>query len=127
MKLVVLRNGVLALLATASLACRSAWAQDAEAGKAVFKAQCSICHSAERSRNLTGPSLFGIIGSRSGQMESFNYTDATRNAGVVWTPETLDLYLTEPKGVVPHNTMVYGGLRDASKRANLIAYLGTLR
>jgi len=102
-------------------------AQQVARGKAVFESQCSICHSAEEGRNKTGPSLFSVVGRRAGRVEGFAYSDANRNSGVVWTVETLDLYLTRPKGVVPHNAMTYGGIQDAGKRADLIAYLATLR
>lgn len=115
--------GVLALLLGGPVA---AVAQDSEAGKAVFASQCAICHSPEPGRNLAGPSLFAVVGRPSGTVEGFAYSDANRNSGIVWTREALDLYLTAPKGVVPHNAMIYGGVLDAGKRASLIAYLATL-
>ncbi len=104
----------------------AARAQDAAAGQSVFKAQCAICHSVQPGQNLTGPSLFGVDGRRSGQVPGFAYSEANINSGMVWNADTLDLYLTSPKGVVPHNPMIYGGLKDAQKRADLIAYLLTL-
>lgn len=102
-------------------------AQDAAAGRQVFQAQCSICHSGEPGRNGAGPTLYGVVGRPSGQAPGFAFSDANRNSGLVWTPDTLDLYLTSPKGVVPHNAMTYGGLKDARARADLIAYLSSLR
>ena len=107
-------------------AASGARAQDAAAGQGVFAAQCAICHSAAPGHNMTGPSLFGIVGRRSGQVPGFAYSDANSNSGIVWDAATLDLYLTRPKGVVPHNIMTYGGIQDAQKRADLIAYLATL-
>lgn len=104
------------------------WAQDAAAaGRTVFGSQCAICHSTEPGVNRTGPSLSGIVGRRSGAAPGFAYSEANRNSGIVWDEATLDLYLTSPKGVVPHNQMTYGGLKDARRRADLIAYLATLR
>ncbi len=118
---------LIAALASAALAASGARAQDVASGQAVFQAQCALCHSVEKDRNMTGPSLFGIIGRRAGQVKGFAYSAANLNSGMTWDAGTLDLYLTQPKGVVPHNAMTFGGLKDGGKRADLIAYLTTLR
>jgi cytochrome c len=101
-------------------------AADATAGEAVFKSQCSICHSIQPGRNQVGPSLAGIVGRKAGQVPGFRYSPANKNSDLTWDAATLDRYLTSPKDVVPHTIMTYGGLKDADKRANLIAYLATL-
>jgi cytochrome c len=105
---------------------RSASAQDAAAGEAVFKSQCGICHSLQAGKNLVGPSLFGIVGRPAGKAPGFHYSPANRDSGLTWDAATLDRYLTSPGTVVPHTIMTYGGLKDAKKRADLIAYLSTL-
>jgi cytochrome c len=104
----------------------SARAADAVAGQAVFKSQCGICHSVQAGRNMVGPSLAGIVGRKAGQEPSFHYSAANKSSGLTWDEATLDRYLTSPKDVVPHTIMTYGGLKDAGKRADLIAYLSTL-
>jgi cytochrome c len=101
-------------------------AQDATAGQAVFKSQCGICHSVVAAKNMTGPSLFDIVGRKAGEVAGFHYSDANKNSGLTWDTATLDKYLTSPKDVVPHTIMAYPGVKDAPKRANLIAYLATL-
>jgi cytochrome c len=103
-----------------------AMAQDAAAGQAVFKSQCSICHAVQAGRNMTGPSLFDIVGRKAGQVPGFNYSSANRSSGLTWDTATLDKYLTSPKDVVPHTIMAYPGVKDAQRRTNLIAYLATL-
>ena len=75
---------------------------------------------------MTGPSLFDIVGRKAGQVPGFHYSEANKTSGLVWDIATLDRYLTSPKDVVTHTTMGYPGLKDAEKRANLIAYLVTL-
>ena len=45
--------------------------------------------------------------------------------GIVWTPENLDKYLTNPKAMVPGNKMAFPGLPVAQDRADVIAYLAT--
>jgi cytochrome c len=102
-------------------------AQDASAGRQVFQSQCGICHSPRPGRNIVGPSLFGVVGRHSGTVPTFSYSQANRRSGLTWTPGTLDRYLTAPQRVVPGTLMTYPGLRDPRQRADLIAYLATLR
>lgn len=104
-----------------------ATAQDAVGGRAVFQSQCSICHSVQAGRNMVGPSLFGIAGRPAGQVPGFRYSPANKGSALIWDAATLDRYLTSPRDVVPHTTMNYAGLKDATKRADLIAYLSALR
>jgi cytochrome c2 len=104
-----------------------AHAQDAAAGEQVFKSQCSICHSPQPNRNIIGPSLFSVVGRHSGLIPGFHYSSANRNSGLVWDVSTLDRYLTGPRQVVPGTLMTYPGLKDSHQRADLIAYLATLR
>ena len=113
-----------ALLGTA--ASTSALAADAEAGHTFFKSQCSVCHSPVAGKNAVGPSLFGIVGRKSGQIEGFHYSAANKAANLTWDEATLDKYLTSPKTVVPGTIMTYAGIKDATKRADVIAYLATL-
>jgi cytochrome c len=101
-------------------------AADAEAGAKVFKAQCSACHSIVEHKKLIGPSLFGVVGRKSGS-EDFAYSDANKNSGLTWDEATLDKYLTSPRTVVPGTKMTYAGLKDDAKRADLIAYLATVK
>ena len=102
-------------------------AQDVSAGWQVFQSQCSVCHSPRPGRNIVGPSLFGVVGRHSGTVPAFRYSQANRRSGLTWTPSTLDRYLTAPQRVVPGTLMTYPGLRDPKQRADLIAYLATLR
>jgi cytochrome c len=104
----------------------SAWAQDAKAGQFVFKTQCAGCHSGTEGRNLVGPSLYGIIGRKAGQVPNFRYSPANKASNVIWDAATMDPYLASPQAVVPKTIMVYAGLKDAKKRADVIAYLETL-
>ena len=102
-------------------------AQDATAGAAVFKSQCGICHTVVQGRNMVGPSLFGIVGRKAGTIPGFHYSPANEASGLTWDAATLDRYLTSPGTVVPHTIMTYAGLKDAQKRADLIAYLATVK
>ncbi len=121
---VVLRAASAAALA---LPAASAGAADAEAGGRVFRTQCGACHTVEAGKNRVGPSLFGIVGRVSGQVEGFKYSAANKDAHITWTPEVLDKYLTAPKELVPGTTMAFVGIKNATQRADLVAYLETLK
>lgn len=96
-----------------------------ENGKMVF-AQCRTCHSTDAGVNKIGPSLNGIVGKNSGAVPGFVYSTANANIGLVWTKENLFEYLENPQRVIPGTRMIFGGLRDAQDRADLIAYLESL-
>lgn len=114
-------------LAAGLLTLNPAQAQDADAGKTVFKQICSICHEVVKDRNRVGPSLFGIVGRKSGEVPGFHYSDANKNSNLTWDAATLDKYLTGPRAMVPGTTMAYAGLKDDQKRKDLIAYMATLK
>lgn len=117
----------LALLALAPLGVAgAAHAADATAGRQVFHAQCAICHSDKPGVNKIGPSLYGVVGRHTGAEPGYSYSVANKNSNLVWTPAELDLYLNHPQKIVPGTKMPYGGLHNAAKRANLIAFLQTL-
>ena len=89
-------------------------------------AQCAVCHKTEPGETGIGPSLAGVFGARAGHVAGFKYSQAMLDSGLTWNQATLDRYLTDPKAVVPGTTMAFGGVKDATKRAEIIAYLKTL-
>ena len=106
---------------------RQAQAADPAAGEAVFQSECAICHSPKPDVNKIGPSLFEVVGRKTqlgaeiqilgGQQELQHHLDAG-------DPGQL---LSSPDGVVPGTKMPYDGLKDPTKRADLIGYLETLK
>ncbi len=122
-------RSVLALvLAAAStlLIAVPAHAQNAEAGKTAFKQQCGLCHDTAPGKNRVGPSLFGVVGRKTGSVAGFHYSDANKGSGITWDEATLDKYLTDPRAVVPGTTMTYAGVKNDQTRHDIIAYLATL-
>jgi cytochrome c2 len=95
---------------------------DAAAGEKVFR-KCKACHALEAGKNKVGPSLHGVFGRTAGTEEGFKYSDAMKESGIVWSEETLDVYLTKPKDMVPGTRMAFPGLKDEQDRADIIAYL----
>lgn len=96
-----------------------------EAGKKVFAA-CAVCHD-PGAVNKQGPGFAGLVGRTAGTFPGFRYSGAMRRSHVVWTPENLQRYLADPQGTIPGNTMPFPGIPDAQQRADLIAYLATLK
>ena len=102
-------------------------AGDAKAGASLFN-RCAICHSnAKGAPNRLGPNLFGVVGRKAGTVAGYSYSPAMKRAGFVWTPAKLSDYLAAPQKVVPGNNMPFAGIADPQQRANIIAYLATLK
>lgn len=113
--------------AAAPPATAEAPASPEERGRKLFN-ECAVCHTAKEGEgNRVGPNLFGVVGSPAGAVEGFAYSKAMTESGVVWTDETLDGYLENPMVYMRGNRMAYPGQRDAQKRADIIAYLKTLK
>jgi cytochrome c len=123
-----MKRQIFAAVAVAALVVAGAAhaAGDAEAGRDVFK-KCTVCHAAEAGKNKIGPSLFAIVGRTPGGVATFNYSDAMKGMKQAWTPEQLDVYLTDPRALVPGSKMIFPGLKDETDRQNVIAYLATLK
>ena len=118
-----MRNSLLLAFGLAvALGSVSASAADVNAGKKVFN-KCKACHSLKEGTKKVGPSLFGIVGKKSGQMEGYHYSKAMKNADITWDEKTLDEYLTKPRNFVKGTKMTFPGLKKAEDRANVIAYL----
>jgi cytochrome c2 len=98
-------------------------------GEGLFAEKCSGCHqSAPANINRIGPNLIGVIGRRVASLSGYpDYSPALRHLGGVWTKERLDEFLKTPRESCPGTAMDYAGAANASERAAIIAYLGTLR
>lgn len=90
-------------------------------------AQCKTCHSVEKDNHGLGPSLFGMAGAKAGAVAGFSYSEAMKNSGLTWDDATLDAYIAGPAKKVPGTRMSFAGQSDAAKRAEVIAYLKTLK
>jgi cytochrome c len=100
-------------------------AGDLSAGQSVFAARCATCHATAPGENKIGPSLAGIVGSKSGSVPGFNFSPAIKDANVTWDDANLDKYLASPTGFI-HGTRMFVNLPNETDRQNVIAYLHTL-
>lgn len=97
---------------------------DAAKGEKVFS-KCKACHKIDGT-NATGPHLDGVVGRAVASVAGFGYSDGMKAHGGDWTPEALEAFLANPKGVVAGTKMSFAGLPKVEDRANIIAYLATL-
>ncbi|HEY1632509.1 MAG TPA: cytochrome c family protein [Rhizomicrobium sp.] len=102
-------------------------AGDAKAGQQVF-ARCAICHSNAKGQPARiGPNLWAVSGRKAATQADFSYSAALKNSGIAWTDANLDKWSAGPAAMVPGNRMAFAGISSAKDRADLVAYLDTLK
>jgi cytochrome c len=99
---------------------------DVDKGKKVFS-KCKACHKLDDGANGTGPHLFNTVDRTIAGVDGFSYSSALTGLGGEWTAEALDGFLASPKKYAPGTKMGFAGLKKATDRANLIAYLQTVK
>ena len=89
--------------------------------------KCRFCHSIrENGRARMAPSLYRILGKPAAVGENFTYSQALiemRNNGLIWTPETIDAFISDPENYIPSNRMRVEGIKDPKTRQLIINYL----
>jgi cytochrome c len=101
---------------------------DIEQGKAVAR-KCLQCHTVDSTGpHRIGPKLWGIMGKKRFSYGDFPYSKAAKDhAPGVWDVQSLDDFVKDPKQYLPGTKMSFIGLKKIVDRANLIAYLKTLK
>ena len=90
---------------------------------------CGFCHTyGKNGEPKTGPNLYAIYGQRAASVPNFHYSHALaakREAGLIWTDETLDKYLANPDAFVPGTNMIIssGPVSDPKERKAVINML----
>ncbi len=123
-----LRPAALTAVLIALVATAQAHAQDAAiaAGRNAFGV-CRTCHSDVKGRSGFGPSLYGVAGRKAGSLPGYAYSDAMKASGIVWDDAALNAFIAAPRDTVKGTYMPYAGMKDAGKRAAVIAYLKSLK
>jgi cytochrome c2 len=101
-------------------------AGDVAKGAGVFKQQCAACHATKPGSEGAGPSLAGVVGRVSGTEPGFSYTPAIKAAHVPWSSAKLEQFLSGPAKMISGTAMPIT-LADPQQRADVVAYLATLR
>jgi cytochrome c2 len=121
-----MRKAGLVLVAVLGSPATALAAGDSSAGQTVFTSHCVACHSTQPGKNAVGPSLAGIVGSKSGTVPGYDFSPAVKDANITWDDANLDKYLTDPEGFI-HGTRMLINLPGETDRQNVIAYLNTLK
>jgi cytochrome c len=117
MKITIVAAALVVASASAALA------QDAEKGKQVFN-MCLPCHSiGPGAENKIGPDLNGIDGRHSGTAADYEYSDANKNSGIVWTEANFKKYINDPQAMVPGTKMIFAGIKNQQEVNDLWAYV----
>lgn len=99
-----------------------------ENGAALAKKVCAQCHVFAKGAAAlpTGPDLWGVIGRGRGSTE-FAYSKAMKELGGNWDVETINQFIHKPKEFLSGTKMSFAGLKKDEDRADVIAYLQTLK
>jgi cytochrome c len=100
-----------------------AMAQDT-AGQLAFNNLCRTCHTLRAGDNRLGPSLYGVLGRKSGTLPNFGYSESMKKADIIWDSNNLDRFMANPDQVVPGNNMKpFSGIASPEDRAKIVSYL----
>ena len=98
----------------------------ASAGKKTAK-KCAACHSFKKGgAKKIGPPLWGVVDAKRARVAGFAYSSGLAKAGGKWGYEELNDFLANPKKSMPGTKMIFAGVKKASDRANIIAFLRSL-
>ena len=105
----------------------SSAAPDAAGGEIKFNTYCRQCHSFVKGDNRLGPSLYGVVGRKAGTAAGYlAYSSSMKMAGWVWTPEMIDMWITNPYKILPNTNMKpFPGVADPKVREQIIAFLAS--
>ncbi len=118
---------VLVVVAWFSTSAFAQTAADPARGKIVFL-ECQGCHAvAPGGPELIGPNLAGVYGRAAAAVPGYDYSPALKASGITWNSAKLDAWLTDPSAVVPGTKMAFTGIASPKLRADVIAYLQTLK
>ena len=68
-----------------------------------------------------------IYGAPAAELADYTYSDGLKKSGWVWDAATLDPYIADAEKAMPNSKMLSDPMPDAQERADVIAYLSTLR
>lgn len=100
---------------------------DADNGALIYDEACAQCHQLKAGFNKKGPQLMNIYGAKAALLKDYKYSKALTESNWVWDAKTLDRYIADVDNALPDSKMLADPMPDARERADVIAYLSTLR
>jgi cytochrome c len=105
--LLVFLTVLVAALGLGVIACNASGGE--LSGEKVFKKKCKACHSLTKKK--VGPPLGDIWDKKAGSQKGYKYSKAMKRSKVIWTDETLDSFLANPKKYIKGTKMKIKGLK----------------
>lgn len=101
---------------------------DPQKGEQIAKV-CAACHTFNKGGpNKIGPNLYGITTEAMAEVPNYQFSAAMNaHKGEKWDTERLNQWLWNPQSLIKGTKMTFAGIPDAQKRADVIAYLDTLK
>lgn len=101
---------------------------DPKKGEQIAKV-CQQCHTFGKGEpNKIGPNLFGIMQENIASVPGYQFSDALlKDKGEKWDPDKLNVWLNNPQNFAPGTKMSFPGLPKVQDRADVIAYLQSLK
>jgi cytochrome c len=101
---------------------------DPQKGQQLAK-PCLQCHTFEKGgQNKIGPNLYGIMTENIASAPNYQFSQAlAAHKGEKWEPEKLNLWLFKPQSFAKGTKMTFPGLPKAQDRADVTAYLQSLK
>ena len=101
---------------------------DAAHGQQVAKV-CLQCHTFEKGgANKIGPNLFGIMAENIASVPGYQFSQAlAAHKSEKWDPDKLNVWLFKPQEFAKGTKMTFPGLPKVQDRADVVAYLESLK
>jgi cytochrome c len=101
---------------------------DPKHGEQVAKV-CQQCHTFEKGgANKIGPNLFGVMDENIASVPNYQFSSALlQHKGEKWDPDKLNIWLYKPQTFAKGTKMSFPGLPKVQDRADVVAYLESLK